>query len=405
LQISKTDCLEDASHDFSDGDGGMGEQAGGDYNMRDEWNITEFTEEEDEIVRTTGNPALTPFRYQTKWQLAASNTYQPQVPFNIYDYGLRWYHPDQGRFVNRDPIGEAGGINLYAYVGNDPVNRRDLLGLSAIETNEQEFCWYEEETQQEDWDDENIRRNNTPPPFYVTLTRHCITRITQDRSPGATAGKRTDEFDDGRADGEGQGQGAQGEKGQWSKEDCAALREQILARKESALYWASRYANGPSADHSSIRPNIEPLKAFGTIQAIGEGIAYAGGHGGNSFLSHTGAFVTALSYGQTLGETIGYGVYEPYSKAYADSFGNTLLASGKIAGYGFLTSTVPPAAAALAYVESTIWAATQNHSYELSRLDRADEINARRQRLHNWTENVSDINQNIQTYNANCTGR
>jgi RHS repeat-associated protein len=85
-----------------------------------------------QIVRTTGNPALTPFRYQTKWQLAASNTYQPQVPFDLYDYGLRWYHPDQGRFVNRDPIGEAGGINLYAYVGNDPVNRRDLLGLSRV---------------------------------------------------------------------------------------------------------------------------------------------------------------------------------------------------------------------------------------------------------------------------------
>jgi hypothetical protein len=39
--------------------------------MRDEWNITWFdvVETEDEIVRTTGNPALTPFRYQTKRQL------------------------------------------------------------------------------------------------------------------------------------------------------------------------------------------------------------------------------------------------------------------------------------------------------------------------------------------------
>jgi RHS repeat-associated protein len=86
-----------------------------------------------QIVRTTGNPALTPFRYQTKWQLAASNQTQPQVPFDLYDYGLRWYHTDQGRFVNRDPIGEAGGENLYAYVGNDPVNRRDLLGLQTTD--------------------------------------------------------------------------------------------------------------------------------------------------------------------------------------------------------------------------------------------------------------------------------
>jgi len=32
---------------------------------------------------------------------------------------------------SRDPIGERGGINLYGFVGNDGVNRIDLLGLSA----------------------------------------------------------------------------------------------------------------------------------------------------------------------------------------------------------------------------------------------------------------------------------
>jgi uncharacterized protein RhaS with RHS repeats len=34
-----------------------------------------------------------------------------------------------GRWPSRDPIGERGGINLYGMVGNDPVNRRDVLGL------------------------------------------------------------------------------------------------------------------------------------------------------------------------------------------------------------------------------------------------------------------------------------
>ena len=34
-----------------------------------------------------------------------------------------------GRFLNRDPIEEQGGLNLYAFVQNDPLNHWDLLGL------------------------------------------------------------------------------------------------------------------------------------------------------------------------------------------------------------------------------------------------------------------------------------
>ncbi|HEY3413121.1 MAG TPA: RHS repeat-associated core domain-containing protein [Armatimonadota bacterium] len=45
--------------------------------------------------------------------------------------GHRYYDPATGRWLTRDPIGYSGGINLYGYVGGDPVNGSDPSGYSA----------------------------------------------------------------------------------------------------------------------------------------------------------------------------------------------------------------------------------------------------------------------------------
>ena len=45
-------------------------------------------------------------------------------------YGHRFYHPELGRWMSRDPIEEEGGVNLSGFVGNSPVDRSDMLGLS-----------------------------------------------------------------------------------------------------------------------------------------------------------------------------------------------------------------------------------------------------------------------------------
>ena len=51
----------------------------------------------------------------------------------LYYYGYRFYDPDLHRWLNRDPIEEEGGFNLYAFCGNEGVSRWDYLGLTKVE--------------------------------------------------------------------------------------------------------------------------------------------------------------------------------------------------------------------------------------------------------------------------------
>ena len=54
----------------------------------------------------------------------------------LYNFRLRWYDPATGRWLSKDPIGISGGLNLYAFCDNDPVNSVDPWGL------EEEEEWY-----------------------------------------------------------------------------------------------------------------------------------------------------------------------------------------------------------------------------------------------------------------------
>lgn len=77
------------------------------------------------LVRSSGYMAdRNPFQFSSKYRDRESEL--------IY-YGFRYYAPRIGRWLSRDPIGERGGLGLYSYVGNDPTNHTDFLGLKAIE--------------------------------------------------------------------------------------------------------------------------------------------------------------------------------------------------------------------------------------------------------------------------------
>lgn len=55
----------------------------------------------------------------------------------LYNYGYRYYSPYLGRWTCKDPIGIAGGLNIYAVVNNGATNRVDHLGLEADDCEEE----------------------------------------------------------------------------------------------------------------------------------------------------------------------------------------------------------------------------------------------------------------------------
>ena len=74
-------------------------------------------------VISNSNPDFQPFGY-------AGGLYDTQT--TLVRFGARDYDASVGRWINKDPIGFAGGFsNLYEYVNNDPINRIDPSGLQG----------------------------------------------------------------------------------------------------------------------------------------------------------------------------------------------------------------------------------------------------------------------------------
>ncbi|UBB18809.1 RHS repeat-associated core domain-containing protein [Comamonas odontotermitis] len=91
-------------------------------------------------------------------------SYAPEVTFNLRYPGQQWdeetqlsynvnryYGPQEGRYIQADPIGLDGGWNRFAYVGGNPLNGVDPLGLFEVVWHGKDFT--------------------TPPPSWVRQLR------------------------------------------------------------------------------------------------------------------------------------------------------------------------------------------------------------------------------------------
>ncbi len=126
----------DASGDWTDQAVAFGNQIGstellvdGNGQVAQDWAYTAFGEMAD-----LGGTGDTRYRYAGDWGYEAN----PEIgagglalPF--LHVGFRWYDPETGRFLQSDPIGIEGGLNVYAYLEGNPVWSVDPDGLIPIE--------------------------------------------------------------------------------------------------------------------------------------------------------------------------------------------------------------------------------------------------------------------------------
>lgn len=78
-----------------------------------------------EPVRVSGvAKSVSPFGFSTKYTDSETG---------FCYYGHRYYDPELGHWISREPLGEMESANLYAFCGNDPINNVDYIGLQELE--------------------------------------------------------------------------------------------------------------------------------------------------------------------------------------------------------------------------------------------------------------------------------
>ncbi len=94
-----------------------------------------------EMIDATGGViaqySYDPYGVKTKIQGSGDSDFQYAGYYlnsrsSLYATVTRFYNANGAKFINRDSIGENGGVNLYGYVDNNPVSSKDSSGMGTI---------------------------------------------------------------------------------------------------------------------------------------------------------------------------------------------------------------------------------------------------------------------------------
>ena len=92
----------------------------------------EAGEGESMFVNLQYYPEIDSIELTSKKALGRNNRTSKGVYDGLTYYGYRYYDSELGRWLNRDPIEEDGGYNIYGFIFNNSVNQFDYLGLESM---------------------------------------------------------------------------------------------------------------------------------------------------------------------------------------------------------------------------------------------------------------------------------
>jgi RHS repeat-associated protein len=111
-------------------------------------NVTDYT---DAIGSTVARYEYDPFGKVSTQSGSLADIFAYQFSTKYADdetglvyYGYRFYSPGMGRWINRDPIGMLGGVNVNSFTFNDLLNTQDKLGLTTGCCNGKKLTWMDQ---------------------------------------------------------------------------------------------------------------------------------------------------------------------------------------------------------------------------------------------------------------------